>query len=61
MIKPHSRNMEYAIKFELLGSNNEVEYEALILGLQLCIHAGATSIKAKFNSQLIVGVSIGRV
>ncbi|XP_057249944.1 uncharacterized protein LOC130591060 [Beta vulgaris subsp. vulgaris] len=47
--------MEYAIKFEFLGSNNEAEYEALILGLQLCILAGATTIEARSDSQLIVG------
>ena len=47
--------MEYVIKFEFLGSNNEVEYEALILGIQLCILAGVLSINAKYDSQLIVG------
>ena len=46
--------MEY-VKFEFLGSNNEAEYKALILGLQLCILARASSVNAKPESQLIVG------
>ncbi|XP_048492941.1 uncharacterized protein LOC125493531 [Beta vulgaris subsp. vulgaris] len=52
---PVGEKMEYAIKFEFLGSNNEAEYDALILGLQLCILAGATAIEARSDSQLIVG------
>lgn len=47
--------MEYAIKFEFLGSGNESEYEALILGLQLCILAGARAVKAKLTHKRIVG------
>ncbi|XP_057250719.1 uncharacterized protein LOC125497729 [Beta vulgaris subsp. vulgaris] len=55
IIPPVGDKIEYAVKFEFLGSNNEAEYEALILGIQLCILAGATSIVAKSDSQLIVG------
>lgn len=47
--------MEYAVKFDFLASNNEAEYEALILGLQICINPGGQDILAKFDSQLIVG------
>ncbi|XP_057250789.1 uncharacterized protein LOC130591477 [Beta vulgaris subsp. vulgaris] len=47
--------MEYAVKFDFLASNNEAEYEALILGLQICITSGAQNILAKSDSQLIVG------
>lgn len=43
------------VKFEFKGSNNEAEYEALIMGLQLCLLAGASSVNAKSDSQLIVG------
>ena len=50
---------EYAVKFEFLGSNNEAKYEALILGLQLCILAGVSSISTKSDSQLIVGQVLG--
>lgn len=52
---PLSGTMEYAVKFDFLASNNEAECEALILGLQICIAAGAQNILAKSDSQLIVG------
>lgn len=55
IMPPIGENMEYGIKFEFLGCNNEAQYEALILGLQLCILEGATSVKAKFDLVLIVG------
>lgn len=47
--------MEYAVKFDFFASNNEAEYEALILGLQICITARAQNILVKSDSQLIVG------
>ena len=51
---PVGDKMEYAIKFEFLGSNNEVEYEALISGLQLCIMAGQQSAPSvTHNSQWV--------
>lgn len=52
---PAGEKMEYLIKFEFLGFNHEAEYEALIFGIQLYTLARATSVKAKFDSQLIVG------
>lgn len=45
---------EYAVKFAFAASNNESEYEALILGLQLCKVAGANDVQAHCDSQLIV-------
>ena len=33
--------MEYVVKFNFLASNNEAEYGALILGLQIYINAGS--------------------
>lgn len=33
--------MEYAVNFDFLVSNNEAEYEALILSLQICVNSGA--------------------
>lgn len=56
---PVEEKMEYAVKFEFLGSNNEAEYEGLILGLQLCILVGESSVNAKSDSQLTVGQVLG--
>jgi len=36
------------------ASNNEAEYEALIAGIELCYIAGADSIQAFSNLQLVV-------
>ncbi|XP_056698534.1 uncharacterized protein [Spinacia oleracea] len=52
---PSGDRLEYAVKFSFLASNNESEYEALILGIQMCQAAGAVSVQAKSDSQLIVG------
>ncbi|XP_057251740.1 uncharacterized protein LOC130591823 [Beta vulgaris subsp. vulgaris] len=56
---PVGEKMEYAIKFEFLGSNNEAEYEALILGLQLCILARATAIEARSDFPAYSGSGLG--
>ena len=56
VMKPRvGEKMENDVKFEFMGSNNEAEYEALILGLQLCILAGASYVNVKSDSQLILG------
>lgn len=49
------RVLEYAIKFAFTASNNEVEYEALIIGLQLCLTGGVRRVKVKSDSQLVAG------
>lgn len=60
VIKPLiGKNMDYASKFEFLRSNDEARYEAHILKIQLCIWAGATIVKAKCDSQLIVSQVLG--
>jgi len=42
------------LKFILKVSNNEVEYKALIAGVELCYRAGADSPRAFLDSQLVV-------
>ena len=46
--------MERAVRFEFAASNNEVEYEALLMGLKICYEAGAKVLSTFFDSQLIV-------
>ncbi|XP_021844707.1 uncharacterized protein [Spinacia oleracea] len=52
---PNVDRLEYVVKFSFLAFNNESENEALILGIQMCQAAGAISVHAKSDSQLIVG------
>jgi reverse transcriptase-like protein len=47
--------MERAVRFEFVASNNEAEYEALLLGLKICYEGGAKILSAFSDSQLIVG------
>ncbi|KAL0446461.1 UNVERIFIED_CONTAM: hypothetical protein Slati_1774000 [Sesamum latifolium] len=46
--------MEFAIKFDFNASNNEAEYEALVLGMRMAQDAGALHLLAYSNSQLRV-------
>ena len=47
--------MERAFRFEFAASNNEAEYEALLLGLKISYEAGAKTLSTFSDSQLIVG------
>ena len=47
--------MERAVRFEFAASNNEAEYEALLMGLKICYEAGAKILSTFSDSQLIVG------
>ncbi|KAL0455006.1 UNVERIFIED_CONTAM: hypothetical protein Slati_0839800 [Sesamum latifolium] len=51
---PQGDDMEFAVKFEFKASNNEAEYEALILGMRMAQDAGAMHLLAYSDSQLIV-------
>ena len=41
---------EHALKFMFKASNNEVKYEALILGIELCYMTRAISVKVYSDS-----------
>ena len=43
------------MRFEFVGSNNEADYKALILGLNIFYEAGAKTLLVFSDSQLIVG------
>ncbi|XP_057542470.1 uncharacterized protein LOC130820933 [Amaranthus tricolor] len=46
---------ERAVRFEFAASNNEAEYEALLMGLKICYEVGAKVLSTSSDSQLIVG------
>ena len=46
--------MEYALRFGLQASNNEVEYEAVIAGLNLTHSMEADKLEVCSDSQLVV-------
>ena len=47
--------MKYAARLQYQTTNNEVEYEALLKGLELAKSLGAKSIVIQRDSQLIIG------
>ena len=46
--------MHYALRFKFKASNNEAEYEALIVGLKLAKEMKVESLEIFSDSQLIV-------
>ncbi|XP_021721069.1 uncharacterized protein LOC110688614 [Chenopodium quinoa] len=50
---PEGKNCEYGFKFSFKDSNNKVEYEVAIAGLELCIALEAEHVCLKTDSQLV--------
>ncbi|KAL0346192.1 UNVERIFIED_CONTAM: Ribonuclease HI [Sesamum radiatum] len=51
---PQGEDLEFAIKFNFKASNNEAEYEALVVSIRMSHEAGARHLLAYSDSQLIV-------
>ncbi|KAL0447630.1 UNVERIFIED_CONTAM: hypothetical protein Slati_1890900 [Sesamum latifolium] len=51
---PRGEDLEFAIKFDFKASNNEAEYEALLIGLRIAHETGAKHLLAYSDSQLVV-------
>ncbi|KAL0444710.1 UNVERIFIED_CONTAM: hypothetical protein Slati_2193700 [Sesamum latifolium] len=51
---PQGEDLEFAIKFDFKASNNEVEYEALVIGMRMVHEAGARHLLTYSDSQLVV-------
>ncbi|KAL0454251.1 UNVERIFIED_CONTAM: hypothetical protein Slati_0764300 [Sesamum latifolium] len=51
---PQGEDLEFAIKFGFKASNNEAEYEALVIGLRMAHETGAKHLLAYSDSQLVV-------
>lgn len=52
---PNNVTLEQALKFNFKASNNQVEYEALIVGLKLAKEVGARKLRCYSDSQLVKG------
>ncbi|XP_022859011.1 uncharacterized protein LOC111379805 [Olea europaea var. sylvestris] len=48
-------NIQYALRFEFEETNNEAEYEAVIIAMELAINLELENIKIYSDSQLVVG------
>ncbi|KAL0355400.1 UNVERIFIED_CONTAM: Ribonuclease HI [Sesamum radiatum] len=54
IMTPQGEDLEFAIKFRFKASNNEAEYEALVIGMRMAHETGARCLLAYSDSQLIV-------
>ena len=60
LITLEGKVIEYALKFQFKATNNEVEYEAVIAGLQLCKALEERRFSLKTNAQLVVNHILGK-
>ncbi|XP_058189300.1 uncharacterized protein LOC131306887 [Rhododendron vialii] len=59
LTSPKGQCLSYALRFEFKATNNESEYEVLVVGLELAKAVGANHVLAKSDSQLVVGQVLG--
>lgn len=55
LITPEKDRLEYAIRFGFKATNNEAEYESIIIGLRIAQGLRAKDVQLKSDSQLVVG------
>nr|GEX35730.1 reverse transcriptase domain-containing protein [Tanacetum cinerariifolium] len=59
LTNPDGVEFTYALRFQFAASNNEVEYEALIAGLQIATQIGVKNIQANVDSKLVANQMLG--
>lgn len=52
--------MEQAIRLGFPSSNNEVEYEAILVGLNIALTLSTTKLEIYNDSQLVIGQILGK-
>jgi hypothetical protein len=55
LFTPDGEELSSSITMEFKTTNNEVEYEAVVAGLELALELGADSVEVRSDSQVIVG------
>lgn len=55
LVNPECHEFTYAIKLDFNSTNNEIEYEAFLIGLQIDKKLGAQHLEARVDSMLIAG------
>lgn len=59
MISPEGFKIYYALTFQFSPTNNEVEYEAFIVGLRHARSMGARHVKIRTDSALVISQVVG--
>ena len=55
LITPNGKELSSSLRLEFKTTNNEAEYEAVIVGLGMALELGAKSVEVQRDSQVIVG------
>ena len=55
LISPEKVIIEKSLRLDFLATNNEAEYEALLIGMAMVQRMGGKSVKLFSNSRLVVG------
>jgi ribonuclease HI len=55
LITPDREELSSSLRLEFRTTNNEAEYEAIIVGLKMALELGAESVEVRSDSQVIVG------
>ena len=55
LISPERISVEKSLRLDFLATNNEAEYEALLMGMAMVQRMGGKSVKVFSNSRLVVG------
>ncbi|GKF47476.1 reverse transcriptase domain-containing protein, partial [Tanacetum coccineum] len=53
LTSPEGTEFTYALRFQFTASNNEAEYEALIVGLQIAEQMGVRNVHVSVDSKLV--------
>ena len=56
---PQYKRTEMSFKFDFQYTNNQAEYEALIISLEVLLEMGASTVHIKGVSNLVIGQIIG--
>nr|GEW03745.1 reverse transcriptase domain-containing protein [Tanacetum cinerariifolium] len=59
LTNPDGVEFTYALRFQFAASNNEAEYEALIIGLRIATQIGVKNIQANVDSKLVANQVLG--
>nr|GEV50134.1 reverse transcriptase domain-containing protein [Tanacetum cinerariifolium] len=59
LTNPDGVEFTYALRFQFAASNNEAEYEALIVGLRIAMQMGVKNIQANVDSKLVANQVLG--
>ncbi|GJW04951.1 reverse transcriptase domain-containing protein [Tanacetum coccineum] len=59
LTSPEGKEFTYALRFQFTASNNEAEYEALIVALRIATHMGVCNVHVSVDSKLVANQVLG--